>query len=410
MKHRTLGNKAPVLRALAGALLSAGLLTAPLTAQPQALRPEVGKPLQQAGELLKANKAKEALAKVREAENAPNRTPQENLMIDRMRGAAAIRAGDNPTAIKSFESAFASGKLAQAEQAQIAQQLAFAYSANKEWGKTKEWAQKAQQLGGNNPQLTQLLAYVSSQSGDYAAIAKDAAAAIAAAEAAGRKPEETDLLRLADAQQRTGNPAGQAATLEKLLANYPKKEYWSIFLGRLQAKPGFSGRLTLDLYRLRLATGNLTTAEDYVEMAQLALQERQAAEAKKILDQGFKAGVLGKGEQAERQNRLLALAEQRVASAPEDLKAAEAEGLTDKDGNALVRTGLAYTGLGQYDKGIALIQQGIAKGGLRNPADANLHLGLAYLRAGNKTGAAQAFRKVSGSDGAADLARLWQRV
>ena len=69
MRQRTLGNKAPVLRALAGALLSAGLLTVPLAAQSQALRPEVGKPLQQAGELLKANKAKEALAKVREAEN-----------------------------------------------------------------------------------------------------------------------------------------------------------------------------------------------------------------------------------------------------------------------------------------------------------------------------------------------------
>src|SRR4029453_2953711 len=202
---------------------------------------------------------------------------------------------------------FASGKLPQPEQAQIAQQLAFAYSQNKEWAKTKEWAQKAQQLGGANPQLTQLLAYVSSQSGDYASIAKDAQAAIAAAEAAGRKPEEADPLRLADAQQRTGNAAGQAATLEKLLAHYPKKEYWGIFLGRLQAKPGFSGRLALDLYRIRLATGNVTSAEDYVEMAQLALQERQAAEAKKILDQGFKTGVLGKGEQAERQKRLLAL-------------------------------------------------------------------------------------------------------
>ena len=127
MMYGTQG-KAPVLRAVAGALLAAGLFTATLPAHAQALRPEVGKPLQQAGELHKANKAKEALAKVREAENVPNRTPQENLMLDRMRGAAAIRAGDNPTAIKSFESAFASGKLAQAEQAQIAQQLAFAYS------------------------------------------------------------------------------------------------------------------------------------------------------------------------------------------------------------------------------------------------------------------------------------------
>ena len=87
--------------------------------------------------------------------------------------------------------------------------------------------------------------------------------------------------------------------------------------------------------------------------------------------------MLGTGAQAERHKRLLALAEQRVASAPEDLKAAEAEGLTDKDGDALVRTGSPTRRLGQYDKGIALIQQGIAKGGLSSPADAKLHLGLA---------------------------------
>ena len=42
-----------------------------------------------------------------------------------------------------------------------------------------------------------------------------------------------------------------------------------------------------------------------MEMAQLALQERQAAEAKKIVDQGFKSGALGKGSEAERQKRLL---------------------------------------------------------------------------------------------------------
>ena len=97
-------------------------------------------------------------------------------------------------------------------------------------------------------------------------------------------------------------------------------------------------------------------------------------------------------------------------SAPEDLKAAEAEGLADKDGNALVRIGLAYTAMGQYDKGIALIEQGIAKGGLRNPTTPSCTWAWRYLRAGNKTAAAQAFRKVTGTDGAADLARLWQRV
>ena len=71
---------------------------------------------------------------------------------------------------------------------------------------------------------------------------------------------------------------------------------------------------------------------------------------------------------------------------------------------------MAYTGLGQYDKGIALMQKGLAKPGLKNPEDARLHLGIAYLRAGNRTKAVETLRAVKGTDGAADLARLWTRV
>ena len=71
---------------------------------------------------------------------------------------------------------------------------------------------------------------------------------------------------------------------------------------------------------------------------------------------------------------------------------------------------MAYSGLGQFDKGIALIQQGIAKGGHKHVDDARLHLGIAYLRAGNKAKANEAFRSVKGTDGPAYLARLWTRV
>ena len=96
------------LRAWTLALLAAGLCT---LAAAQALRPEVAKPLQQAGELLKAGKSKEALAKVREADAVPNKTAQEQLTIERMRGAAAQRAGDNATVVQAFEAVYASGKL-----------------------------------------------------------------------------------------------------------------------------------------------------------------------------------------------------------------------------------------------------------------------------------------------------------
>lgn len=384
-----------------------GFALAVAHAQADAVRAEVGKPLQQAAELLKANRAKEALAKVREAEAVPNRTATEQLTIERMRGAAAARAGETTTAIRAFEAVLASGKAGQAEQGQIAASLAHLYAQAKDWNKTREWAQRARQQGASAADMDRLLAYVNSQTGDFAAIARDAQASIEAAEKAGRRPEENDLLTLADAQRRTGNNAGQMATLEKLVAHYPKREYWAAVLSRIQSKPGFSGRLALDVDRLKRETKTIDKAEEYIELAQLALQESQAAEARAVLDEGFARGILGKGAEAERQKRLLALATQRAADAPGALATAEAEA---KDGDALVRIGLAFTGLGQHDKGIALIQKGIAKGDLRSPDNARLHLGIAYLRAGNKAKATEAFRSVKGTDGTADLARLWMRM
>lgn len=395
------------LRALRTVALVLAVAAGVGTAQAQALRPEVGKPLQQAGELLKAGKAKEALAKVREADAVPNKTAAEQLTIDRMRGAAAQRAGDNATAIRSFEAVYASGKLSGAEQAQVAESLAYAYTQTKDLAKARDWLAKAQQAGGNNAQLKQLQAYLQSQSGDYNAIARDAAAAIAAAEQAGQRPGEDDLLRLADAYQRTNNPA-YFATLEKLLFNYPKKDYWAAYLARLPRKSGFSGRYALDVMRLKLASGTLTSTDEYMEMAQLALQAGYPAEAKKIVERGFAAGALGTGAEAERHKRLRDLTLKQDAESSAAIAERAGAAAAEKNGNDLVQAGYVYVTMGEADKGIALIEQGIAKGGLKRPEDAKLLLGMAQLQtAKSKAKASPTLRDVKGTDGSGDIARLW---
>ena len=132
------------LRALILALITAGWLGA---ASAQALRPEVGKPLQQAGELLRAGKAKEALAKVREAEAVPNRSAAEQLTIDRMKAAAAQRAGDNATAIAALEAVY--GKAGAAEKGPLAEQLASAYAQTRNNAKATEWLNRAIEAGHN---------------------------------------------------------------------------------------------------------------------------------------------------------------------------------------------------------------------------------------------------------------------
>lgn len=393
------------LRALTAALLTAGFL---LSAQAQSLRPEVGKPLQQAGDLLRAGKAKEALAKIHEADSVGGKNPNEQLMIDRMRGSAAQRAGDNATAARSFEAAYNSGKLSGPEQAQMAESLAFTYSQLHDNAKALQWAQKAQSQGAGSAQLKQLMAYLQGASGDYSAIAREAAAAVSAAEQGGRRPDEGDLLRLADAQQRTNNAAGQSATLEKLLAYHGKREYWAAALGRLPRKPGFSDRFAVDVMRLRLATGNLTKTEEYMELAQLALQAGSATEAKQIVEKGFASGAMGTGAEADRHKRLRDLAVKQEAAAKASMDKDIADATAAKDGNALVQLGANLAYMGQADKAVALIEQGIAKGGLKRPEDAKLRLGRALMQTGkNKSKAQQVLRSVQGNDGAADLGRLW---
>jgi len=373
------------LHALVLALVAAGWMTA---ATAQGLRPEVGKPLQQAGDALRAGNAKQALAKVKEAEAVPNRTAAEQLTIDRMKAAAAQRAGDMATA--------------------VAEQLAASHAQMRNNAKAAEWLERATQAGHSTATTRQLQSYLQAASGDYAAIARDAGAAVAAAEQAGRRPEEADLLRLADAQQRTGNAAGYSATLGKLLAHYPKKDYWNAYLARLPRKAGFSPRFELDVLRLRLASGTMERTEDYMEMAQLSLQAGLTAEALRVIELGYKAGALGTGPEASRHQRLRDLTVKRDAELRAKLGDQAAEAAAQKEGDGLVRVGYIHASQGDAERGIELIQQGIAKGGLKHPEDARLRLGMAQLQSSKTKGAAvQTLRSVKGSDGAADIARLW---
>ena len=79
-----------------------------------------------------------------------------------------------------------------------------------------------------------------------------------------------------------------------------------------------------------------------------------------------------------------------------------------KDGKTAFNDGYNYVLLGQSDKGLAMMQQGLKMGGGFQRVDhAKLQLGYAYHLAGQKDKAVQTFKSVQGTDGAAALARLW---
>ncbi|MEO7057006.1 MAG: hypothetical protein ABI143_09385 [Caldimonas sp.] len=373
----------------------------------EALRPEVGKPLQAAQQMIKAGRYKEALGKVREAEGAGARSANETFLIERMRLAAASGAGDAETAARSYEAISGSGRIAGPDKLRMIESIAGSYYRAGQYAKSMQWSQRYFREGGSSSAIRTMLIQSQYLSGDFAGASKELTAEIQGAERSGNPPPEDRLKLLLNAASKQGDNNGYVYAMEKLVTYYPKKEYWVDLLSRMQRKPSFSGRLALDAYRLSLATGSMTAPADFMEMAQLALQADLPSEGKQVVDKGFTAGVLGTGPQADRHKRLRDLVEKRLAEDKAGRDASEKQAVAAKTGDDLVGLGMDMVYAGQAAKGVMLMQQGIAKGGLKRAEDAKLHLGIGQLLSGDKAKALATLKTVQGADGTADLARLW---
>ena len=387
-------------------VLCAALVAAPAVAQ-EAVRPDVGAPLRAAQELIRTGKFKEALAKVREVDGVSGKTPGEAVMIERMRMAAASGAGDAETAARSFEALSASASLSGPDKLRMLELLTGAFYRAHNYGRAMQWGQRYFREGGSSASVRSLLIQSQYLAGDFAGAAKELTLEIQAAEKAGATPGEDRLQLLVNASARLKDTRSYVWALERLVTYHPSKAYWVDLLGRLQQQPNFSDRLALDVYRLSLATGSLGSANDFMEMAQLALQAGLAGEARQVVDKGFAEGLLGVGTEAERHKRLRELVTKRVTSEQAELATAEAEARAANDGAALANLGLRLVFAGDKVRGLSLMQEGLAQGKLKRADDVKLHWAVAQLMAGDTPKAVLSFKTVGGDDGTAELARLW---
>jgi hypothetical protein len=372
----------------------------------EALPPAVGKPLEKAKAFYNAGRYGEAKTQVNIAAAAAT-TDGQRFIIEEMRASIAMKSGDKAAAARTYADLLASGRLPASEQLKLIQaEFSIAYG-QKNYPLALSWLQKYFKAGGAAPEMRtfQILTYF--ESGDFASCAKLQADQVNAELRLRQRPTEVQLQTLANCQEHLHDATGFQNTMVQLVTYYPKPDYWANLVHNVQTAPGFSDRLTLDLDRLNMALGTLTKTDDYMEMTELALQGPLPGEAKMIIDKGYAAGVLGTGPEAARQQRLKDLVYKTYASELPQLPKRVAEAQDTHDGNPLVSLGEEYNSYGQYDKGIPLIEAGMRKDELRHPEDTKLHLGLAYMQAGQKAKAIQVLRSVGGKDGTAGLARLW---
>lgn len=373
-------------------------------ADPPTARPAVGTPLTEAETLVRGGRFAEALAKVDDAERAAtDLSPYERYVVARTRAAAALGAGRTDTALASTEAAIATGVLAGPEQLQLVQSLVHASYRAKDYARAFRWAERHVQLGGDPAVLGALRVQALYFGGEHAAAAAALKAQVDADEAAGRVTGERELQMLANSQRHLKDDAGLVATMERLATRHPKPAYWSDLIARAGGRTT-GDRWMLDLLRLSRATGNLDGADDHVVLARLAMNAGFPGEALKVLDEAQAKGLLVAAPHR-------ALHDQARAQSAEDAAARgrdEAAVRAARDGNGLVTMGQAASAEGRLEAGIAMIEQGLAKGGVRKPDEARLRLGEAQAMAGRRDDAARTLAALQGPEGLTEVARLWR--
>jgi len=372
------------------------------------VRPEIGKPIQAAIELLKSKKGKEALAKVREAQAVGDRTPYENYLVERVLGQAAATAGEPAIAARAFENVATSPTSPEGERRQFLAAAASQYYLVKNYAKTTELAARYFKEGGTEKSMRTIYVQALYLGNDFASAARELMKDLEAEERENKAPSEEQLQLLASSCSQIKDAACNGKAMEMLVAYYPKREYWLSVIYGIATRPGFSERLALDLARLKIETGTMRGAEEYLDAAQLSLQEGFPMEAVRIIDKGYASGVLGTGAEAARHKRLKDMAAKNLAEDKKALAREESQSGAAKDGRALFNEGFNYVLLGKPEQGLALMEKGIRDAkAFRRLEHAKLQLGYAYHLAGQNQKAIQILKTVQGADGAAALARLW---
>ncbi len=381
----------------------------PAASAPQAprLRPEVANAVNAAQEAGRTGQKDAAQAKLAEAAAVPSLTAFEQAVIERGRGAVALSLGDYGQAIKSLDAVVATNQLTGADQLQLVGLLAKLTYQQKDYPASAGWIRRYTQDGGTDDAVRELLPQALYLANDFKGAAAELEPRVAADEAANRTTPEATLRLLASSFVQAKDDAGYVRALERMALAYPKPEYWSELSTRATKQPGFAERLWLDVYRLRLAANVMRNTDEFVEMAQLALQAGYPAEALRVIDRGYSLSLLGNGKDAEAHTKLRERADKAAEKDSADLPRSEGSARAAREGDALVNAGFAWVLGGQVPRGLPLMEAGIAKGNLRRPDEARLHLGIALWLAGRRDEAARAFAEVKGGDGSAALARVW---
>jgi tetratricopeptide (TPR) repeat protein len=367
----------------------------------------VAKPLKAAQEAMEARRYPEALARLREVQAIQGKSAYDQYLLDEMLGYIAVRTKDYAEAARALEAGLNSPYFDRSEAAQRINALAQVNYALKNYDKSIEYGNRAVKAGSADDELYTLVAQAYYLKGDNRGTKRFVESYVDELMKRGTSPKEQYLQLIMSACTKLNDTGCVTETLERLVAYYPKTEYWQNLLYSLFQAKDQTDKSMLHLYRLASEVDVLKRPEDYTEMAQLAIEQGSPGEAARILEKGFQKKIFPDARSQDKNKRLLASAKQRAAADLAGLSKVDRDAAADGTGAKDVSVGLAYLSYQQYEKAVTALSRGLTKPGVKNEPEARLLLGIAQLEAGKKDEAMKTFRSVKGDPRFERLANLW---
>ncbi|MFM8846248.1 MAG: tetratricopeptide repeat protein [Gammaproteobacteria bacterium] len=374
-------------------------------AKPPTVSRAILKPLMAAQEASKKEQWPECVAKIKEVEAFPNRTPYDNYVSNDILGFCALRAGDTPLALQAWSQVTDTEFSDPARSATLRKGLLQMSYQLKDYAKAVDYGRRLIADGSTDESVHLLTIQSYYLQNDFKAAEKMAADYVAATESRAQTPPDMALQLYTSSCIKQEDDACTIRALEKQAQYSPKKETWpnlSLLLFRSSTEAN-----TLNIFRLSREMGGMTRGEEFTEMAQLAIEKGLPGEAQATLEEGQSKGLYTNKSTQELATRLLGTAKAQAAADKPTLLKQDGEAAGKKNGEVDVRIATAFMSYGDYDKAVAAFERGLAKGNARNPEEAKLNLGISQIKAGKKEAAAATLASVQGDETLKRLARLW---
>ena len=335
------------------------------------------------------------------AAKALQKTTDDKLVIAQLQLKAAVEQKDNAAITAGIEAMIASGGVSQADSVTLYVNLGRQYYTAKQFDQAGTAFEKVLQLDPNNTDAMAMLAETRKSQGRVPEAVALLQKGIAARVAAGQKPSEDWYKRAVALAYEAKLPAAVSLSRDWVAA-YPTPSNWRDTLRIYKNGSGLDSDVLIDLLRLQRAAGALAGETDYYNYASFVLLKGFPGEAKSVLDEGFAAKAIDRNKPIFRD--VYAQASAKTAADRASLPGLEKTALASPAAKQAMITGDAYFGYGDYAKAAAMYRAALTKTGV-DTSLANLRLGMALARSGDKAGATTALNAVTGVR--SDIAKYW---